>query len=118
VNAIKRNIEKEWLVLRLTGDDAAGLVAEEVRRVAFFLHGLTVAIPVEFAAPQVREVIEHPEVMSVMMVKAAGQRQEFRFEFPEMPFADDFGGVARLLEGIRQGAFGQRQSPGGVRTDD
>gem|GEM_PF-4996423 len=56
--------------------------------------------------------------MSVMMVKAAGQRQEFRFEFPEMPFADDFGGVARLLEGIRQGAFGQRQSPGGVRTDD
>ena len=118
MDAVKGHVKEERFVLGLAVDHPTRFVAQEVRRVAFLFHGFPVAIPVEFATTFMRIVIEHAEVMSVMVFKAAGQREVFRFEFPEMPFADDLGRVARLFQGIRQRTFRERESPGGVRTDD
>ena len=118
VDAIERHVEEQRLLLGLPRDDAAGFVAEEVRGVAFLLHLLPVAIPVEFPAALVGEVIKHPEVMPVVMFEAAGQRQVGRLEFAEVPFADDLGGVAGLLEGVGERAFGERQAPGRMRAHD
>jgi len=102
VDTVERHIEEERFLLGLPGDHAAGLVAEQVRRVACLLHLLPVAIPVDLPAAFVGEVIEHAEVVPVVVVEAARQRQVGRLEFAEVPLADDLGGVAGLLEGVRR----------------
>src|SRR5207244_8890994 len=93
------------------------LVGEQKGAVAFIATNLVVAVPIEAAVAQVREVIEGAVVMTVLMIEAAPRRQILGSEVAEVPFAADRRLVAGLPERLRQRALLHRQAVLGPGTD-
>ena len=118
VHAVERHIKEEGFRLIGGFDNFAGFLSDQVRRVAFFLEWLAVAIPVELVHALMGIVVEHPEKVSVLVVKATGVRLIGFLEFTEVPFARERGVIPGRAKRIGQGAFRQRKSPGGAWRDD
>ena len=87
-------------------------------RVALLLDRLVVAEPVEHAVLVVGEVIQLADHRAVLVVEAALPRPILLVGVAEMPFADDRGLVAGLLEALRHEPLGGVQAVGGDGGND
>lgn len=118
MHGIERNVEEQRFALRLILDDARGLAGEQVRRVALVMIGFAVAIPVMFAIPHVREVVERTEEMAVPRIEPARVRPITLVKTAEMPFADHGGRVASFAQRFGEHPLFQGQTVLRIRTND
>ena len=103
VRCIVGEVEEEGLRgLRTLAEVVRGPIGKELGGMALRLDDLAIEPHVVFSMAKVRGVaVHHVAEEAVEVVEAAFVRRVGRFE-AEMPFADDAGVVARLLQFIRQ----------------
>ena len=91
-------------------DELHGMLGDEMRGIALFFDVFEALPPVvNFHAVVVRDVVYVAAYISAKAIKIVVQRIEF-FVVPEMPFAEDGGGISGFFEQFWKGDFGGVQS--------
>ncbi len=96
MNGVECDVHEERTVVFLTsGDDAFRLCREQVSRIAVFLNGLLIPMPVVNRKPgrsivhdRLCEVVDAPGVVAVLMFEALAHRQMLGQPFTQMPLSD------------------------------
>ena len=117
MGGVESKVEVKRLGAVILLDQLHRVVAEEGGRIPFLADRLVVAIPVEHVMLLVGEIINLPDQRAVLVIEPALPGPVFAVGVSEMPFPDDGGMVAGLLEGLGQEPL-VRGNPGGVGGED
>ena len=110
-------VEEEGLGFVLPLDLLHRLVADQRQVVGGLLQEFAVALPVDDAAAHLGEVVDLADEVAVEVIEAPVLRPVFFIGMAQVPLAHHRGLVARLLQGLGQGAFIGGQAVGVVGED-
>lgn len=109
VNGVKRQVQEEGPAGIVTLDQLDRLAGQQQGRVAGLDHRPSVAVPIQNAAsvpPAMQcEGIDFTGIVAIVMVEPALQGQVFLLPLPEVPLADNPGGVADVAQHLGDGAL-------------